>query len=222
MGRSVYAVVVLAERTVEGLHDFVAETLARYAPIPGTAIDLGAGSGAFASRLAALGWDVTCVERNTEGFLAPLPVIAHDLDAGPLDVGTFDLVTAIEVIEHVESPAGFLRQVSGLLAPGGVAIVTTPNVDSVNARLKGIATGRLRMFDDAGDPEHISPIFYSLFLDRLIPRAGLRLTARYPYPPHGSLLTRRWLARVAAVLARFVPGPANQGDNHVFVLRQVG
>ena len=115
-------------------------------------------------RLKSRGWDVTALEDDIGGFEADVPVRAADLDQGRLSerFGTFDLVMAVEVIEHLEAPIGFLREVGRLLGTAGVAIVTTPNVDNVAARVKFLLTDRLRMMDLAGDPTHISPIFVDL------------------------------------------------------------
>lgn len=114
--------------------------LAKYAKEGLRAVDLGSGPGAMASRLHDLGCNVLAVDRNADGFMAGLPHIAIDFDrndfACQLGPGSFDLITAIEVIEHVESAIGFLRNVRNLLAPTGVAIITTPNVDCLPARAK--------------------------------------------------------------------------------------
>jgi 2-polyprenyl-6-hydroxyphenyl methylase/3-demethylubiquinone-9 3-methyltransferase len=40
---------------------------------------------------------------------------------------TFDLVTSLEVIEHVSDPAGFIAGLAGVLAEGGLLILSTPN-----------------------------------------------------------------------------------------------
>lgn len=48
--------------------------------------------------------------------------------------GTFDLILAYHVIEHVDDPKAFARRAADLLAPGGIFVVATPNVDSADAR----------------------------------------------------------------------------------------
>src|SRR5712692_7395449 len=65
----------------------------------------------------------------------------------------YDLVFAVEVIEHVESPINFLflRNIAQLLAPEGVAIITTPNLDSLPARAKFLLAGKLRTMDEHSD-----------------------------------------------------------------------
>jgi SAM-dependent methyltransferase len=42
-------------------------------------------------------------------------------------VGTFDVVTAIEVIEHIPDPLEVMQQIASLLKPGGVLLLTTGN-----------------------------------------------------------------------------------------------
>ena len=51
-----------------------------------------------------------------------------------LEHGTFDLILALHVIEHVDDPERFARRAAELLAPGGVFAVATPNWDSRDAR----------------------------------------------------------------------------------------
>ena len=59
------------------------------------------------------------------------------LDAGQLDElqGTFDVVTAIEVLEHVEDPVGVLKAIRRLLKPGGLFFYTTGNAEPFRGRL---------------------------------------------------------------------------------------
>jgi 2-polyprenyl-3-methyl-5-hydroxy-6-metoxy-1,4-benzoquinol methylase len=125
--------------TNSGLHAFVADKiLVRFANAGIRAADLGCGPGAMAERLRGLGCDVVAADMSAEGFEAHVPHVVVNFDqpdfASRIGCAGFGLVTAIEVIEHVESPIGFLRNIGNLLSPGGVAVVTTPNVESLPAR----------------------------------------------------------------------------------------
>jgi 2-polyprenyl-3-methyl-5-hydroxy-6-metoxy-1,4-benzoquinol methylase len=211
--------------TNRGLHEFVAErVLARYTRPGVRAADLGSGPGAMAARLSSLGCDVVAVDRSAEGFDADLPHIAIDFDrndfASELGHASFDLVTAIEVIEHVESPVGFLRNIGDLLAKGGVAVVTTPNVDSLPARAKFLFLGKIRTMDEFSEPTHISPIFWDLFCRQFLKRAGIRLREHLVFPPKGYQLSRKPFVWTFRTMATFFPGDSILGDNHVFVLER--
>ena len=125
---------------------------------------------------------------------------------------------AVEVIEHVESPINFLRNVAQLLAPGGTAVITTPNVDSLPARLRFLFGGKIRMMDEYSDPTHISPIFVDLLRRQFLPQAGLQVAEHKVFPPKGYQLTRKPFALPLALLAAAFPGDSVVGDNHIFVL----
>lgn len=215
--------------TNSGLHEFVGErVLARYAGTDVRACDLGAGPGAMAARLKSMGCNVTAADRDNMDFAAGTPHVLVDFNQADFaskivpgrDNAAFRIVTAIEVIEHVESPVGFLQNVARLLAPGGVAVVTTPNVDCLPARLKFLAAGKIRTMDERGEPTHISPIFLDLFRRQYLGRAGLRLREHFTYPPAGYQLSRPFVSRVLAAVAKMLPGEALLGDNHVFVLER--
>jgi SAM-dependent methyltransferase len=138
--------------------------------------------------------------------------------ASTLDPGTFGLVTSVEVIEHVESPIGFLRNVRRLLKPGGVAVLTTPNVDSTPARVKFLLRGTIRMMDAQSEKTHITPIFWDLFTRQYMPRAGLQLLEHRLYPDRGYQMTRPGLAGPMRLLSLCLRGDCLQGDNHIIIL----
>lgn len=209
--------------TNKGLHEFVTDrVLKRYARPGVRAADLGSGPGAMAARLSTLGCDVLAVDRTAEGFEAALPHTILDFDqddfASALGRNSFDLVTAIEVFEHVESPIGFLRNIGRLLAPGGVAVITTPNVDCLPARVKFLLKGTIRTMDAFGEPTHISPIFYDLLRRQFLPRARMHLREHLLFPPKGFQLSRKSVAVGMGLAAVALPGHCLLGDNHVLVL----
>jgi 2-polyprenyl-3-methyl-5-hydroxy-6-metoxy-1,4-benzoquinol methylase len=214
---------MLQTATPRGLHEFVvASVLARYAR-PGTrAVDLGTGPGAMTERLHGLGCAVTAVDCDPAVYKGDSPFLVLDFNqpafASQLGIAKFDLVVTVEVLEHVESPIGFLRNIGELLAPTGVAVITTPNVDSLPARAKFLLAGKIRMMDDKSEPTHISPIFFDLFRRQFLPRAGLRLREHLVFPPNGYHLTRKPIAWAMRLAASAFSGDALLGDNHIFVV----
>jgi 2-polyprenyl-3-methyl-5-hydroxy-6-metoxy-1,4-benzoquinol methylase len=215
----------LSTTTISGLHDFVLDQAIAPRARPGAcAVDLGAGTGVWGLRLKALGFDVLCADKNPSGFHADLPFVQADFDAGNfsarLGEGTFALVTAIEVIEHVESPIGFLRNIGRVLSPYGVAVLTTPNVDNVPARVKFLLTDKVRMMDENSEATHISPIFWDLFKRQFLPRAGLELAGHHLFPRRGYSVTRPRYAWAMRALGSVLPGECREGDNHVLILRR--
>jgi 2-polyprenyl-3-methyl-5-hydroxy-6-metoxy-1,4-benzoquinol methylase len=215
---------VLEERTIGGLHDFiVARILPVYARPPGRAVDLGCGSGALAVRLRQAGWDVVAVDIDAKAYKASIPFLQLDLndpDFPSALPGKFDLVTAVEVIEHLESPIHFLRGVAQILAPTGIALVTTPNVENLPGRLWFLLTGKLRMLDGRGDPTHISPVFLDLLVRKWLPAAGLQLRARHPYPERGFIVSRPTVRWVLGAVAALLPASGLRGDCPVLLLER--
>jgi len=215
--------VKLQTATPRGLHEFIATSvLMRYARAGIRAADLGAGPGAMSERLAGLGCSVVAVDRDSDVYKADFPFVTLDFNApdfaGPLGIASFGLVVAIEVIEHLESPIGFLRNVRRVLTPGGVAVITTPNVDSLPARAKFLLTGKIRTMDENSDPTHISPIFSDLLRRQFLPRAGLKVREHLVFPSNGFQLTRKPLALTFRLAASFLPGDLLVGDHHILVL----
>jgi SAM-dependent methyltransferase len=220
---------MLETTTTPGLHDFLFDQVLRKRPLPGggEAVDLGGGTGALAERLREMGWRVTAADLNPSGFGANgVPIVQTDFNdpdfASKLGKGRFDLVTSTEVIEHVESPIGFLRNIGWLLKPGGFAVLTTPNVDSAAARLSFLVKGKVRMMDEHGEPTHISPIFWDLLMRQYLPRAGLRLVEHRVFPPEGYVHSRRQIAWALKTLAKLwrSGGESILGDNHIIVLER--
>jgi 2-polyprenyl-3-methyl-5-hydroxy-6-metoxy-1,4-benzoquinol methylase len=209
--------------TNNGLHDFVGERVISKYVRPGLrAVDLGSGPGAMTIRLKNMGCEVMATDRSADNFAAKLPHSTIDFNqtdfASALGNHAFGLVTAIEVIEHVESPIGFLRNIGRMLSPGGVAILTTPDVDSLPARFKFFLAGKIRTMDEHGEPTHISRIFFDLLQQQFLPLAGLRLREHLVSPPDGFQLSRKSVAWSMRLAASIFSGESIIGDNHILVL----
>lgn len=109
---------------------------ASFTPLAGkTALDVGCGAGLLAEPLKRLGAAVTAIDAAPENIAvardhAHTSGLVIDYRAGGVEAvagETFDLVTCLEVIEHVADPASFVAGLAGALAEGGLLILSTPN-----------------------------------------------------------------------------------------------
>ena len=104
-------------------------------PLAGkSALDVGCGAGLLAEPLARLGAAVTGLDAAPEVIEiarahAAAMGLAIDYRAGDiLELeGRFDLITCMEVVEHVADPAAFVAALAKRLAPGGLLVLSTPN-----------------------------------------------------------------------------------------------
>ena len=97
----------------------------------GRVLDLGCGSGYGAAALASLhsplvGLDRIPPDAANRGNAA---FVRADLRGIPLRAESFELIVSFQVIEHLEDPLPYLAAIERLLAPGGTALITTPNIE---------------------------------------------------------------------------------------------
>jgi 2-polyprenyl-3-methyl-5-hydroxy-6-metoxy-1,4-benzoquinol methylase len=121
-------------------------------------VDLGCGEGAFTSSIAQAGFAVVGIEvaqsaierarTRHPGLDFRLAPVNGSL---PLEDGSFNLVWATEVIEHIADTAPWLSEVRRVLAPRGRLLVTTPSHGRLRVALGGVE----RFSEPLGDHLHL-------------------------------------------------------------------
>lgn len=116
-------------------------------------IDVGCGNGEMLNHVKQRGWQVfgteftpnavhICSEKGISMQQGPLNVANYDPES-------FDVVTSIEVLEHINNPAEEIRNFHSLLRKGGALYLTTPNFNSMSRHLLG------SKWDIISYPEHL-------------------------------------------------------------------
>jgi 2-polyprenyl-3-methyl-5-hydroxy-6-metoxy-1,4-benzoquinol methylase len=108
----------------------------------GAILDLGCGRGLFLRVMKRFGYHVWGTELDETAARAAQQRSGGEVRVGPLigcrfDAGQFDAVTAWQVFEHFHDPDVVLRECHRILRPGGVLIMSMPNIDSWQARWAG-------------------------------------------------------------------------------------
>jgi len=97
-----------------------------------------------------------------------------DLDSPlPLADGSADATAAVEVIEHLDNPRAFVRDLARITKPGGWVVVTTPNQLSALSLLTLVAKGRFSAFQEGDYPAHRTALL-EIDLRRIMTECGLR------------------------------------------------
>lgn len=124
------------------------------------AVDVGAGAGEFATCLSRLAAKVVMLDWYTPETIPPNAEFRKcDLnDAWPLPEEAADYVCALEVIEHVENPRHFVRQMARATRPSGWGYLSTPNNHSWTSKLTFVLKGQHRLFQASSYPAHITPL----------------------------------------------------------------
>ncbi|MBW2737955.1 MAG: methyltransferase domain-containing protein [Deltaproteobacteria bacterium] len=213
----------LAERSVAGLHAFLVRYLPNILTYNSAILDVGCGTGAWLDRLYHLGY------RNLYGIDADIgqfetnkaKILRLNLDF-EINVGggqKFKLITAIEVIEHLENPGYFFRNIQKLLDEDGYLLMTTPNVYSLACRLRFFVLSDLKQFGEVGDPTHIYPVFLSN-MERILRRYRLEIAAKWGYPANGRTLSSRRLINILCSSLRLILPEEIPGDVLCLLIRK--
>lgn len=133
-------------------------------------LDVGAGNGYFvalASRefsFDASGLEISQEEVQFAENVLNIRLIREDLTQHNLD---YDVVTCLNVLEHVVDPQLFLSHLVNRVKPGGLLVITTPNPACIHRKVKG-----LKNWNMIAPPHHIN-LFTKESLYILLMRYGL-------------------------------------------------
>ncbi|NIA21256.1 MAG: methyltransferase domain-containing protein [Anaerolineaceae bacterium] len=214
-------------RTAPGLHEAAFSLLARFHSGGASVLDLGAGEGALALRLSEAGYACEAVELLPDRFQVE-GVPCHNLDLNgdfaAAIAKTFDVVAAIEIIEHLENPRHFLAQCRQLLSPGGIILLSTPNIEDVYSRLRFLARGRFSFFRESHYDQmgHITPLA-GWQLRQIFRELDLAELAHEYNRPFRRLFVPRNFSELTKLVAGLLAWPltigVRGGQVHLFALR---
>jgi SAM-dependent methyltransferase len=143
-------------------------------------LDYGGGSGLLSATLKAKGWDSTSYD----------PFV--DLTTNVRNLGTYDLVTAFEVFEHVPDVQVLLNDLDGLCRPDGLILFTTLPSDGQ------LALGRKMTWWYASPRNgHIS-LFSKASLTRWMAGKGLQVMSLSAGTHAASRKTPPWASHLVA------------------------
>jgi 2-polyprenyl-6-hydroxyphenyl methylase/3-demethylubiquinone-9 3-methyltransferase len=153
------------------------------------AADVGCGAGLLAEPLARLGAEVTGLDPAPENIAAARlhaegQGLAIDYRVGSVEAltGRYDLVTSLEVIEHVNEPRAFVQGLADALADDGLLILSTPNRTAMSRLMMiviGEGTGRIPRgthdWEKFLSPDELCPLLQYAGLE-VIDVTGLRFS----------------------------------------------
>jgi SAM-dependent methyltransferase len=205
----------------EAIHETVAQVLGALER-RGTLLDVPAGEGALAARLMRAGFEVRCCDLYPQIFRLPgVEIKGGDLSATlPYADASFDFITCVEGLEHIENPQQAVREFARLLGAGGQLVVTIPNILNIEERIKWLLHGytshfkpisrealaRVRAQHGALEEMalHINPISYAE-LRYTLEKYGFEIARLYRDKPKAHLWLYWPLVALIRLVARFAP-----------------
>jgi 2-polyprenyl-3-methyl-5-hydroxy-6-metoxy-1,4-benzoquinol methylase len=149
----------------------------------GSLLDVGCAFGFFLDVAGKRGWTVAGVEISQ--FAAKyavrelhLNVIDHNIESWECPAGSYDVITMWDLLEHLRDPLGTLRKLASALKEDGIVVLSTPDVDSLPAKVMGEKWLGWQLQN-----EHLY-YFSSATLERMLQSAGLVVIKRMHIGKH--------------------------------------
>jgi len=174
-------------------------------------LDVGCAAGSLLAMLKERGWNVHGVEISGQQAefcrTRGLDVSELPLEENKFPDHSFDAVLASHLIEHLNNPGSFVREVRRILKPNGRFYVTTPNIAGLQARIFG-SRWRSAIFD------HLY-LFSIKTLRKLLEDSGFRVERVKTWGGLGAGIAPLVIKRIFDALAK----PLGFGD--VMIIRSV-
>lgn len=155
----------MLERAAFGLHQDIYEFILPYLKKDSKVLDFGCGEGPFSQRLTDAGLEVDACDLDIDQIKAAVKnKIKIDLNKSSFAANftrAYNMVFAIEIIEHLENPWKTVQDAVSVLAKDGLLVLSTPNVSSFPSRLRFFMKGTLLAFEQSDlNHGHITPLPY--------------------------------------------------------------
>ncbi len=205
--------------------------LSRHRRPPGRLLDIGCSSGLFLDAARNAGWQVRGLEYSPDSARMArenlgLDVVTGELGPDTFEAGSFDVVTLWDVIEHVPDPKAMLERIAPLLAPAGLLLLKTPNIDGLYPALSYRVAESVGFWGHPEPPGHLYQ-FSAGTLSGMLRVIGFspvaahqqRIPLSYSFgPPSGWIRSLRWACYCALFLPISAIGPLlGRGDDVVIV-----
>jgi 2-polyprenyl-3-methyl-5-hydroxy-6-metoxy-1,4-benzoquinol methylase len=148
-------------------------------------LDVGCGEGFFLSNASKAGYTAKGIEIAQDAAAYARREFGLEIEAKPFEElrfaeNYFDVVTLWQVLEHVPYPLMILKEVHRVLNPGGMLVITTPDIESILAKIFRRKWWNVRML-------HINQ-FTTKTLTNILKNSGFRNISSGSYKESISLL----------------------------------
>jgi SAM-dependent methyltransferase len=197
----------------------------------GRILDVGSGTGHFASEMKNGGWHASGIEINEKARAYSISSFGLDtvspIEINTLEKGSFDCITLWHVLEHFYDPLKYLHDLIPLLKPDGIFVIALPNSSSFDAHSYGPFWAA---FDVPRHIWHFSPETFGIFAEK----AGLKVGCSRVLPFdvfYISILSEKYSGSGIALLSGLVKATffslktifnRNRSSSVIYILRKKG
>jgi len=149
----------------------------------GRILDIGCSAGFFLKAAKENGWETYGLEVSDDTAEIArkrygLNVLTGVLNENTFPDGYFDVVSMWDVVEHISDPVKTVAIINKILAPEGILILSTPNIDGLFPRMAYKMSGRMNDWLHPEPPHHLFQ-FSKKTIAKLLETSGFKLLEIY-------------------------------------------